>query len=197
MLPPPLQLGITVTASLCITAAHCRQSTNFCDGPCIYYSSVSVRVLIQKVHKNPISGSDARSEVFTAVKIQVEVFWFVMPCSDMVGYHRFGGQRCLHLHCIRTQNSTSEWFIVGKTWCIDTTVRHSLQSTDRNILMTSRGMIDTKQWDRSLSHCTHDVIGLVVVYLSDCKSPHVHPLWVLQSSHCFKSHYFALRCMKW
>jgi hypothetical protein len=29
MLPPPLQLGITVTASFCITAAHCRQSTNF------------------------------------------------------------------------------------------------------------------------------------------------------------------------
>jgi hypothetical protein len=29
MLPPPLKLGITVTASLCITAAHSHQSTNF------------------------------------------------------------------------------------------------------------------------------------------------------------------------
>jgi hypothetical protein len=28
----PLQLGITVTDSLCITAAHCRQSTNFAIG---------------------------------------------------------------------------------------------------------------------------------------------------------------------
>jgi hypothetical protein len=28
-LPPPLQLGITVTASLGISATHCRQSTNF------------------------------------------------------------------------------------------------------------------------------------------------------------------------
>jgi len=27
-LPPPLQLGVTVTASLYITAAHSRQSTN-------------------------------------------------------------------------------------------------------------------------------------------------------------------------
>jgi hypothetical protein len=30
---PLLQLGITVTASLCITAAHYRQSTNFANGP--------------------------------------------------------------------------------------------------------------------------------------------------------------------
>jgi hypothetical protein len=29
----PLLLGITVTVSLCITAAHCRQSTNFANGP--------------------------------------------------------------------------------------------------------------------------------------------------------------------
>jgi hypothetical protein len=37
-LPPPLQVGITVTASLCIKAAHFLQSTNFSNGPCIYYS---------------------------------------------------------------------------------------------------------------------------------------------------------------
>jgi len=29
--------------------------------------------------------SDARSEVFTAVKIQVQIFWFVMSCSFVVG----------------------------------------------------------------------------------------------------------------
>jgi hypothetical protein len=32
-LPPPQQLNIIVTASLCTTAAHCRQSTNFSNGP--------------------------------------------------------------------------------------------------------------------------------------------------------------------
>jgi NADH:ubiquinone oxidoreductase subunit 5 (subunit L)/multisubunit Na+/H+ antiporter MnhA subunit len=31
--PPPLQLGITVTVSLCITAAHCRQSKDFSNDP--------------------------------------------------------------------------------------------------------------------------------------------------------------------
>jgi hypothetical protein len=30
---PPLQLGITVIASICITAAHFRQSTNLPNGP--------------------------------------------------------------------------------------------------------------------------------------------------------------------
>jgi hypothetical protein len=29
-----------------------------------------------------------------AMKIQVEVFWVVTPCSDVVGYRRFGGQCC-------------------------------------------------------------------------------------------------------
>jgi hypothetical protein len=33
MLPPPLQLGIRVTTSLCIKAVHYRQSTNFSNGP--------------------------------------------------------------------------------------------------------------------------------------------------------------------
>jgi len=33
MLPPPLQLGRTVTTSICITVAHCHQSTNFSSGP--------------------------------------------------------------------------------------------------------------------------------------------------------------------
>jgi hypothetical protein len=40
----------------------------------------------------------ARFEVLTAVNIQVEVFWVVMPCSVVVGHQRFGGMCCLHLH---------------------------------------------------------------------------------------------------
>jgi hypothetical protein len=38
-LPPPLQLSITVTASLFITAAHCHQSTNFSNGARIFRSN--------------------------------------------------------------------------------------------------------------------------------------------------------------
>jgi hypothetical protein len=30
-------------------------------------------------------------EVFTAVKIHVEIFWVMMLCSVVVGYQRFGG----------------------------------------------------------------------------------------------------------
>jgi hypothetical protein len=36
-------------------------------------------------------------EVFTPVKIQVEVFWVVTLCSNMVGYHLFRGPCCFHL----------------------------------------------------------------------------------------------------
>jgi len=39
----------------------------------------------------------ARFEVFTAVKIQVQVFWVVMPCSVAVRYRCFGGPCCFHL----------------------------------------------------------------------------------------------------
>jgi len=50
-----------------------------------------------------ISSFDANTfrfaafEVFTAVKIQVEVFWVVTPCSVVVGYRRFRGPCCVHL----------------------------------------------------------------------------------------------------
>jgi hypothetical protein len=29
---------------------------------------------------------------------EVEVFWFVTPCTVAVGYQRFGGPCCLHLY---------------------------------------------------------------------------------------------------
>jgi hypothetical protein len=38
-----------------------------------------------------------RFEVFTAVKIQIVVFWVVTPYSDVVGYQHFGGPYSLHL----------------------------------------------------------------------------------------------------
>jgi hypothetical protein len=31
------------------------------------------------------------------IEIQVAVFWVMTPCSDVVGYRRFGGPYCLHL----------------------------------------------------------------------------------------------------
>jgi len=44
------------------------------------------------------------------VKIQVEVFWVVTPCSVVVGYQRFGEPCCLHLHCMVSQHkNTSTW----------------------------------------------------------------------------------------
>jgi hypothetical protein len=39
---------------------------------------------------------NVRSEIFTATKIEV-IFWVVTSCSDVVGYHCFGGSCCLHL----------------------------------------------------------------------------------------------------
>jgi hypothetical protein len=38
-----------------------------------------------------------RSEVFTAIKTQIVVFWILTPCSDLIGYRRFGGLCYLHL----------------------------------------------------------------------------------------------------
>jgi hypothetical protein len=36
-------------------------------------------------------------EVFTAMKIQVAVFWVVTPCGCVVGYQHVGGLRCFYL----------------------------------------------------------------------------------------------------
>jgi hypothetical protein len=35
--------------------------------------------------------------VFTALKMQIEVFWIVTPCSVVVGYQRLGGPYCHNL----------------------------------------------------------------------------------------------------
>jgi hypothetical protein len=44
--------------------------------------------------KDPRRDSlDARFEVFTAVKIRIEVLWVVTACGDAVGYLCFG-ERC-------------------------------------------------------------------------------------------------------
>jgi hypothetical protein len=38
------------------------------------------------------------------VLFQVKVFWVVTPCSTVVGYQRFIGLSCLHLHTTKTRN---------------------------------------------------------------------------------------------
>jgi len=42
--------------------------------------------------------SHARFEAFMAVKIQIENFWVVTPCSVATWYKCFGGSHCLCLH---------------------------------------------------------------------------------------------------
>jgi hypothetical protein len=36
------------------------------------------------------------ADFFTAMKIQIVVFWVMILCSDVVGYQHFGGPRCIH-----------------------------------------------------------------------------------------------------
>jgi hypothetical protein len=40
---------------------------------------------------------NASLEAFTSVMFQVEVFWYVLPCSIMVVYQRFRGPCFVHL----------------------------------------------------------------------------------------------------
>jgi hypothetical protein len=42
-------------------------------------------------------NSHAIFEVFTAMRIHVEVCWVVTPCSVVIGYQRFGAPWYLHL----------------------------------------------------------------------------------------------------
>jgi hypothetical protein len=45
--------------------------------------------------------------------IQVEIFWVVVRCSVVVGYQRFGGPCCLHLHFA---------LMMEEAWSSETTV---------------------------------------------------------------------------
>jgi hypothetical protein len=58
---------------------------------CIHFSFISCRLC------TTYSILD-RLEAFTVVKIHAEVFWVETPCSVVVGYQRFGGSCCFHLH---------------------------------------------------------------------------------------------------
>jgi hypothetical protein len=57
-------------------------------------TQVLMRKLLLNCRQNVFNK--AIFEAFMAVMIQVEVFCVVMPCSVVVGYHRFRGPCCLH-----------------------------------------------------------------------------------------------------
>jgi hypothetical protein len=39
--------------------------------------------------------------IFLVMKIQVVVFWVLTPFSVAIGYRRFGGPSCLHVHTVQ------------------------------------------------------------------------------------------------
>jgi hypothetical protein len=52
--------------------------------------------------------SETGTETLKIFAYLVEVFWVVTPCSDVVGYQRFGGTCCLHLQGPKTRKPQLE-----------------------------------------------------------------------------------------
>jgi hypothetical protein len=83
-----------------IYGSSSSSSSSSSDKPCKKHEErrwISTQKVAERIGRQR-SQIYARFEVFTAVKIQVQVFWVVKPCSVVVGYQRFTGQCCLHLH---------------------------------------------------------------------------------------------------
>jgi hypothetical protein len=88
------------------------------------WAFISITAPCLRKWSNTKIGPLLKFEIFTAVKIQIEVFWVVMTCSFVVGHQRFRGQcftvrwkqqdppkrRCptIILHGVTTQK-TSTW----------------------------------------------------------------------------------------
>jgi hypothetical protein len=72
-------------------------------------------------------NSRANFEVFTAVMIQVEVFWIVTPCSVVVGYQRFRGP-------FFTPKMEAAWSSETSVSCHITIWRHNPENHDLNCL---------------------------------------------------------------
>jgi hypothetical protein len=84
---------------------HCWEGVIICLWPFYFYNKMAIW-FPNKIHFDSlIYGGNAvmfyqvptRSEVFAAVKIQVEIFWIVTPRSVVVGYQRFERPFCHHL----------------------------------------------------------------------------------------------------
>jgi hypothetical protein len=59
------------------------------------HSSMKRNVICFLGQETVTCTSNARFEVFTAVKIQVDIFWLVTPCGNVVGSRSFGRSCCL------------------------------------------------------------------------------------------------------
>jgi hypothetical protein len=84
-LPPPLKLGITVTASLCITAAHCRQSKNVSNGSrritvtqhcsCFRCCTCHAVPLFHTSGRSTVSHTRNHSHLWVILKVQRFKLW--------------------------------------------------------------------------------------------------------------------------
>jgi hypothetical protein len=111
---------------------------------------------------------------FTAVKILVEVFWVMTPCSVVVRYQRFGGPCCVHLQvedssrgllsCDTVRSSFLRLSLVFQNTAMCSRPTASFRSTSNRHpygLQTH----DPSEWPRSMRQVTQ-CIRMYTPYLS-------------------------------
>jgi hypothetical protein len=84
-------------------------------------STISSRSTFLIFSETFLATSATSSETFTAVMLQVEVFWVVTQCSVVVGKQRFGGPCCFHLEGEVDAARSSETLVTFRI----TTQRHN------------------------------------------------------------------------
>jgi hypothetical protein len=60
---------------------------------------------------------NAKFDVFTAMKMQVAVFWVVTPCSVVVGYRRFRRPYCLSITARRHKPEYDDLHALHSSTC--------------------------------------------------------------------------------
>jgi hypothetical protein len=123
----------------------------------------SLPIIWRKIQRN---RKEVRLAVFmlmmrVVVMIQVAVFCVLMPCSDVVGYHRFGGPYYLHLQG-------------PKCWCPRTSLRGvKIQKTvtQKKLCSAEDIFVLPVRWLETL-HC-ETVVNISVRLSVNSKSPQV------------------------